>query len=86
MQLRAQLEALVDEMLDGRILLDEAMAEFEKLYIQRAYARNRKHITHTADVLGVHRNTISKRVSTYRSQERDGSPRNSKPRSARRSH
>ena len=86
MQLRAQLEALVDEMLDGRILLDEALAEFEKLYIQKAYVRNRKHITRTADVLGVHRNTISKRVSSYSSQERAHPLRHLKPRSSRRSH
>ena len=86
MQLRAQLEALVDQMLDGRILLDEAIAEFEKLYIQRAYDRNRKHISRTANVLGVHRNTISKRVSSYLSQDRDRSPRNSKSRSSGRSH
>jgi len=31
MQLHSKLEALIDEMLDGRILLDEAVAEFEKL-------------------------------------------------------
>ena len=36
MQLRARLEILINEMLDGQILLDEARAEFEKLYIQKA--------------------------------------------------
>ena len=30
MQMRTQLEALIEEMLDGQILLDEAVAEFEK--------------------------------------------------------
>jgi DNA-binding NtrC family response regulator len=84
--MRAQLEALVEEMLDGQIMLDEAMAEFEKLYIQKAYDRNRKHITHTADALGVHRNTISKRVNSYRSQERAAMARNSKTAPRRRNH
>ena len=78
MQIRPRLEALVDEMLDGRIMLDEALAEFEKLYIQRAYNRNKKRITHTADALGIHRNTISKRVNSYRAQERDGHVRKTK--------
>ncbi|MCP9495580.1 MAG: hypothetical protein MSG64_14125 [Pyrinomonadaceae bacterium MAG19_C2-C3] len=70
MQLHARLEALIDEMLDGKILLDEAMTEFEKLYIQKALLRNKDHLSHTAATLGIHRNTLSKRVAAYKSQER----------------
>ena len=70
MQIRPRLEALIDEMLDGQIMLDEAMAEFEKLYIQKALARNKEHLSRTAASLGIHRNTLSKRVSNYRTQER----------------
>lgn len=70
MQIRPRLEALIDEMLDGQIMLDEAMAEFEKLYIQKALARNKEHLSRTAAALGIHRNTLSKRVSNYRTQER----------------
>ncbi len=70
MQMRARLEALIDEMLDGQILLDEAVAEFEKLYIQKALARHKDRLSRTASILGIHRNTLSKRVAAYRSQER----------------
>jgi DNA-binding NtrC family response regulator len=70
MQMRARLEALIDEMLDGQIMLDEALAEFEKLYIQKALTRQKEHLSRTATVLGIHRNTLSKRVATYRTQER----------------
>jgi DNA-binding NtrC family response regulator len=70
MQMRARLEALIDEMLDGQIMLDEAVAEFEKLYIQKALARHKEHLSRTAGVLGIHRNTLSKRVAAYRTQER----------------
>jgi DNA-binding NtrC family response regulator len=70
MQIRPRLEAVIDDMLDGHIMLDEALEEFEKLYIQKAYTRNKKRITHTAAALGIHRNTISKRVNSYRAQER----------------
>src|ERR1051325_5349907 len=69
MQMRARLEALIDEMLDGQIMLDEALAEFEKLYIQKALARHKEHLSRTANVLGIHRNTLSKRASPYRKQE-----------------
>jgi DNA-binding NtrC family response regulator len=57
--MRKRLEALVEEMLDGQILLDEALAEFEKLYIEKAMARHDEHISRTASVLGFHLNTIS---------------------------
>jgi DNA-binding NtrC family response regulator len=70
MQMRARLEALIDDMLDGQIMLDEALAEFEKLYIQKALARHKEHLSRTASVLGIHRNTLSKRVANYRTQER----------------
>jgi DNA-binding NtrC family response regulator len=74
MQMRARLEALIDEMLDGQIMLDEAVAEFEKLYIQKALARHKEHLSRTAHILGIHRNTLSKRVSTYRKQETASRP------------
>ncbi|MEO8647868.1 MAG: helix-turn-helix domain-containing protein [Acidobacteriota bacterium] len=64
------MEALVERMLDGRILLDEAVSEFEKLYIQAALKRNSDHVSKTAAVLGIHRNTLSKRLTTYQEQER----------------
>lgn len=70
MQIRPRLEAVIEDMLDGRILLDEALEEFEKLYIEKAFARNKKRISNTAEALGIHRNTISKRVNSYRAAER----------------
>lgn len=68
--MRARLEALIEEMLDGHILLAEAMSEFEKLYIKRALARNQQHLSKTAQALGIHRNTISKRVADYQKVKR----------------
>ena len=68
--MRARLEALIEEMLDGQILLAEALNEFEKLYIKKALARNKHHLSKTARALGVHRNTISKRVAAYQQESR----------------
>jgi len=68
--MRARLEALIEEMLDGQILLAEALSEFEKLYIKKALARNKQHLSKTAKALGVHRNTISKRVAAYQKESR----------------
>ena len=70
--MRARLESLIDEMLEGHILLDEALCEFEKLYIKKALARHKQHLSNTAAVLGIHRNTLAKRVSVYDKQDRNG--------------
>jgi transcriptional regulator with PAS, ATPase and Fis domain len=59
------MENLIDEMLDGQIMLSEALAEFEKLYIQKALMRHSEHLSKTANALGIHRNTLSKRIATY---------------------
>lgn len=65
MILRTRMENLIEEMLDGQIMLNEALAEFEKLYIQKALMRYDEHLSKTANALGIHRNTLSKRVSNY---------------------
>ena len=43
MHMRSRLEALIDEMLEGRLLLEEAVGEFEKLYIQKALQKHQQH-------------------------------------------
>jgi DNA-binding NtrC family response regulator len=60
------MESLIDDMLDGRILLDEAICEFEKIFIQKALERNGDHLSKTAEAIGIHRNTLSKRVASYK--------------------
>ena len=70
--MRARLETLIEEMLEGRILLDEALSEFEKLYIKKALAKNKQHLSKTAVILGIHRNTLAKRVALYEKQDYNG--------------
>jgi DNA-binding NtrC family response regulator len=71
--IHSRLASLIEEMLEGQILLDEALSEFEKLYIQKALAKHKEHLSKTATVLGIHRNTLSKRVAAYKKQERAAS-------------
>ena len=56
-------------MLEGHILLDEALCEFEKLYIKKALAHHKQHLSNTAAVLGIHRNTLAKRVAAYKTHD-----------------
>ena len=68
MLLRERMEIMINELLDGHILLDEAIGEFEKLYILNALARQSDHVSKTAAALGIHRNTLAKRIESYKSR------------------
>lgn len=70
MKMHEKMEALVEELLDGQILLEEAKEEFEKVFIKKAFSRNSRHISKTANVLGIHRNTLSKRIASYTENRR----------------
>ncbi len=80
--MRKQMETLIGEMLDGRILLDEAITEFEKIYIQKALERNSDHLCNTAAALGIHRNTLSKRVAGYNGKPKVAAKRPAKSKKA----
>ena len=64
MTFRGRLKELVSNMLDGKILLSEAVQEFEALYIERALEMNGNHLLKTASTLGIHRNTLSKKLAS----------------------
>jgi DNA-binding NtrC family response regulator len=67
---REKLEALVQEMLDRGILYDDARQEFEKLFISRALQRSKGSVGDAADLLGLHRNTIARKMTEYRIKRR----------------
>ncbi len=66
MALRDQLERLVDEMLAKGISYDDAHREFEKRFITHALAQTHGSLSKTAARLGMHRNTLSRKIAEYR--------------------
>ena len=64
--MRDQLDHLIAEMLDKGILYEDARREFEKMFIARALQRTKGNLGDAADMLGVHRNTISRKMAEYR--------------------
>ena len=64
--IRDQLDKLVTELLDKGVLYDDARREFEKLFISRALQRTDGNLGNAAEMLGVHRNTIARKISEYR--------------------
>jgi len=60
--MRAVLEAVISEMVAKGIYWPEAVAEFEKLFILEALRRTRGNLGKAALTMGVHRNTLSKKM------------------------
>lgn len=61
-----QLEGLVSQMVDRGILFDEAVGEFEKRFIKRVLDRTNGNQSRAAQVLGIHRNTLSRKIDEYK--------------------
>ena len=64
--MKEKLETLVAEMIERRIYLDEAVQEFEKRFIQTALSKTKGNQTKAAEVLGLHRNTLSRKITQYK--------------------
>jgi DNA-binding NtrC family response regulator len=63
---KEELTALVAEMIEKGIRLDEAVGAFERKFIQTALERTRGNQSRAAEVLGLHRNTLSRKISIHK--------------------
>jgi DNA-binding NtrC family response regulator len=61
-----RLEKLVEEMVDRGVRFDDAVREFEKRFIARMLSQRDGSLTKTADALGMHRNTLSRKMGEYK--------------------
>ena len=64
--MREALERLVSDMLDKGVQYEDVRRELEKLSITRALQRTKGSIGEAADLLGVHRNTVARKIAEYR--------------------
>jgi Fis family transcriptional regulator, factor for inversion stimulation protein len=65
-----QLESLVGQMVERGILFDEAINEFEKRFIKRVLDRAHGNQSRAARALGIHRNTLSRKIGLYKLENR----------------
>ena len=68
--MKDQLEGLVTQMVDRGILFDEAIGEFEKRFIKRTLERADGNQCRAAKMLGIHRNTLSRKMGEYKLDQR----------------
>ena len=69
-ELSSQIDAIATVALNAGIPLAQVCSLVESRIVAAATARTNGNITAAAVLLGIHRNTISKRVNSYRAQER----------------
>ena len=65
-----RLERLVDEMVDRGVQFDDAVREFEKRFIARVLGACDGSLTKAADELGIHRNTLTRKMGEYKIKRR----------------
>jgi DNA-binding NtrC family response regulator len=61
-----RLEKLVEEMVERGVQFEDAVREFEKRFITRVLGRCEGSLTKTADALGMHRNTLTRKMGEYK--------------------
>jgi DNA-binding NtrC family response regulator len=66
MALKEQLEQLIDEMVAKGVCFEDARREFEKRFIAQALVRAEGNLCQAAGLLGMHRNTLSRKITEYR--------------------
>lgn len=64
--MRDELEKLVAQLVEKGILLDEALEEFEKKFIGKVLAEHQGNQSTAARRLGIHRNTLSRKIDRYK--------------------
>jgi DNA-binding NtrC family response regulator len=65
-----RLERLVEEMVDKGVRFEDAVREFEKRFIGRVLGHCDGSLTRTADTLGIHRNTLTRKMDAYKIKKR----------------
>jgi DNA-binding NtrC family response regulator len=64
--IRDDLSDLVQQMIDRGILFDDAQREFERVFLTRALAKTNYNVCKAAKMTGLHRNTLSRKMASYK--------------------
>jgi DNA-binding protein Fis len=68
--MKDQLEMLVGQMVERGIMFEEAINEFEKRFIKRVLDSSNGNQSRAARLLGIHRNTLSRKIGLYKLDDR----------------
>lgn len=65
-----KLDRLIEEMVQRGVRFPEATREFERRFISTVLAGSAGNLSKAADELGIHRNTLSRKIAEHRIKRR----------------
>ena len=72
MSFAERLERLIEDMVAKGVRYDDAVREFEKRFITQVVGSCDGSLTRAADTLGIHRNTLTRKMGEYKIKRRAG--------------
>jgi transcriptional regulator with PAS, ATPase and Fis domain len=70
-----QMEKLILELVDRSVFFADAVSEFEKRFIRRVLDMHRGNQSESAKALGIHRNTLGRKMEEYKLNGKNGARR-----------
>ena len=64
--MKDQLEALINQMIEHGVAYGDAVCEFEKRFIRKMLEKTNDNRSKAAQALGIHRNTLSRKIDAFR--------------------
>ncbi len=70
--MKDQIERLIGQMVENGVFFLDAVSEFEKRYIRKVLEINRGNQSQAAKALGIHRNTLGRKMEEYKLNSKNG--------------
>ncbi len=71
--MKEQIEKLISQMVDAGVFFQDAVSEFEKKYIRTVLEIHGGNRSNAAKALGIHRNTLGRKMEEYHLVASNGS-------------
>ena len=63
--MKEQLDTLINQMIEHGIHFEDAVSELEKRFIKKVLEKNKGNQSKSAHDLGIHRNTLSRKIDEF---------------------
>jgi transcriptional regulator with PAS, ATPase and Fis domain len=67
-----QMEKLIAELVESGVFFQDAVSEFEKRFIRKVLDVHRGNQSQSAKALGIHRNTLGRKMDEYKLTSKNG--------------
>lgn len=64
--MKDQLDALINQMIEHGVHYEDAISEFQKRFLKKVLEKHNGNKSKAAEILGIHRNTLSRKVEEIR--------------------